>query len=230
MKWTAIVVAALPALSGCATVPEQPSSAQDVAAMGRAGEMLWTVEAENGARLGSATAYGPGRLLASASAVENWVGHRLQVRQGTTVLPVSEMRFAVSQNFALLHVQAPNIERPATSARPSAHTRLAMAGSNAGNVFTGVGNVVPVSSSMAGIPGINDVVVAELPAARGFSGAPVVTEDGRLVGIVSNLLHRQYFDRPIPGTVMPGTSIPRRAMTVLPIDIIQRTMLTEGLN
>ena len=140
MRRTCLLLAAI-LLPSCSAVPDEPRGPQDLAATQRAKDLLWIVESESGATISSATAFGPGRLLTTATAVEDWVGQRLRVRRDGTVLPVRTMQLAVGQNFAILQVQDPRLEAPRPSARPGASQRLFMAAANGGNVFDGAGQV-----------------------------------------------------------------------------------------
>jgi S1-C subfamily serine protease len=228
MRRTCLLLAAI-LLPSCSAVPDEPRGPQDLAATQRAKDLLWIVESESGATISSATAFGPGRLLTTATAVEDWVGQRLRVRRDGTVLPVRTMQLAVGQNFAILQVQDPRLEAPRPSARPGASQRLFMAAANGGNVFDGAGPVLEVPAPVEGIPRLGDVVIADLPAARGFSGGPVVDGGGNLVGIASGILQSGMFDSAVPATVAPGSRVPHRSVIVLPIRTIDQTMQQEGL-
>lgn len=228
MRRACLLLAAI-LLPSCAAVPDEPRGPQDLAAVQRAKDLLWIVESENGSAIGSATAFGPGRLLTTATAVEDWVGQRLRVRRDGTILPVRTMQLAVQQNFAILQVQDPRLQAPRPSAQPGANQRLFMAAANGGSVFEGAGPVLPVAAPVEGIARLEDVVIADLPAARGFSGAPVVDTGGNLVGIAAGILQTGLFDTSVPASVAPGSRVPHRSVIVLPIGTIDRTMQQEGL-
>ena len=76
-----------------------------------------------------------------------------------------------------------------------------MAAANGGSVFEGAGPVLPVAAPVEGIARLEDVVIADLPAARGFSGAPVVDTGGNLVGIAAGILQTGLFDTSDPAAL-----------------------------
>ncbi|WP_170052594.1 trypsin-like peptidase domain-containing protein [Neoroseomonas marina] len=216
-------------LPSCSAMQDEPRGPQDLAATQRAKDLLWIVESDSGTAISSATAFGPGRLVTTATSVEDWVGLPLRVRRNGTVLPVRAMQLAVHQNFAILQVQEPGLQAPQAAADPAPNQRLFMAAANGGNVFDGGGPVVPLSAPVDGIANPRDVVVAELPAARGFAGGPVVDSGGNLIGIASGVLRGGVVDPAVPASVTPGSRVPHRSVIVLPVRVIDRTMQQEGL-
>lgn len=227
---SSVVVLSVLALPACSEMTYGPQSPIEASAAQHAQDLLWTIESEDGGLISSATAFGPGRLLASASAMEVWIGHKIRARHGSTVVPVQDMRLAVRQNFAILHIQEPNIALPAAAETPREAERLAISAASAAGPFAGVGPVVHASRPVAGPRNVDELVLAELPAAGGFAGAPVVDVAGRLVGIADTVLHLSSLDPAIPPRVDPGASIPRRTMTILPMTLVRATIQAEGLD
>lgn len=230
MHRTIFLVIAAIALPSCAGIALNPQNPRELAAARQAQDLLWVIESEDGGTIGSATSFGSGLLLASASNVENWVGQNLRVRQGATVAPVESMRLAVRQNFAILSIQGPRVGTPAVAERPHAAERLAIAGANHGRTFTGLGPVLSISSPVEGLPNIDELVVASLPVAGGFAGAPVVDVNGRLVGIASSVLRWSRLAPEVPQHVTPGTPLSRQALAILPMELVHATIRAEGLD
>lgn len=218
-------------LPSCASMSYGPQNSQELAATQQARNLLWVIEADNGGVIGSATAIGPGRLLASANTLEIWNPQQLRVRRGTTVLPVQSMRLSVSQDFAILNIPEPSIAAPALAERPRTTERLAIAGANDGGVFTGLGPIVAdISHPVEGLRSSDKLVLAELPAASGFAGAPVVNVDGRLVGIANSLVLRGSLHPQVPQRVDPGAAIPRQTLAIVPMELVNATIQAEGMD
>lgn len=171
-------------LVGACTDRQVPAPVAETLPMdGVALTLRWSVETAEGRLLGSATAFGPGRLLTNAHVVAAARGQRIVVRHGETRRAVGETRIAADADVALLHVADRDLAMPEMRlGLPGEGERLAIAGVVAGGLRVASGSALP--HSVARRLGY-DMLAARLPVARGYSGTPVVDAEGRLVGIVA---------------------------------------------
>lgn len=228
MRRSVLVLLATLALGACAAVaPHTPRTAEEQAALAKARDLHWVVESADGRFIGSATAFGPGRLVTNAHVVEPWVGHALRVRQGSQVHPVRHLALAVGQDVALLHVVAPRLPAPHTAERPKVNDRVLVAGATRHSIHDGAGVVIP---AVAGTHRAQDFITARLPVLRGFSGGPVVDAQGRLVGITTAALVHRYADHTLLNHAEPGMALDLRTALVLPSALVQAVLRTEGLD
>jgi len=227
MRRSVLFLVAALGLGACATVAPTPRTAEELAALAKARDLHWVVESADGQFIGSATAFGPDRLVTNAHVVEPWIGLHLRVRQGTQVHPVRFLNLAVRSDVALLHVSAPGIPAPETAERPKVNDRLLVAGATRHSTHDGAGVVIPV---IAGAYRAEDYITALLPVLRGFSGGPVVDADGRLVGITTAALIRRHIDSPDVTHTGPGMTIDHRPALVIPSALVRAVLRDEGFD
>jgi S1-C subfamily serine protease len=228
MTLRTLCAALVPILTlGCAQGLGPPATPGERAALVKARDLHWVVESGAGAFITSATAFGPGRLLTSAHALEDWVGQTLRVRQGHVVHPVTSLGLAVREDVAVLRVEAEAIAVPGRAVRPEVNDRLIVAGATRHGSFSGAGVAAPPPRGL--VFETRQYLAAWLPVLRGFSGAPVVDGNGDLVGIVMSAVIRRHIDPPDLAHDDPFMVIGHRTVLVIPNNVVDTVLRDERL-
>jgi S1-C subfamily serine protease len=186
----------------------------------RAEALHWSVETADGRFLGSATALGAGRLLTNRHVVGGHAGLVL-VRDGQR-RAVQGIRPATGLDAALLEVAGPDdLAAPALGPVPAAGAPLAVAGARSGQRQSGTG--------LAESPRFGSgFAVAQLPAAPGYSGGPVLDAEGRLVGIVAAAVAPDMAAARALSSGGADRVVTLRRVLYLPIGAVLRAVAPEG--
>lgn len=174
-SWRSVLVILL-ALSACAAPRENVG-----ASLAAAQSLHWLVETTNGQFLGSATAVGDQMLLTNRHVVQAAGGAALIVRRGEQTLPVEVQQVSQDADVASLRTAGRLAVFAERLAVVQAGAPLAVAGAIAGQPHTGTGRL---DRAERRAPVRDGLLTARLPVAPGFSGGPVVDQDGGLVGLV----------------------------------------------
>jgi S1-C subfamily serine protease len=143
----------------------------------------WSVETSEGRLLGSATSFGAGRVLTNAHVLAAAGRGDIRLRRDGETLPIRASYAVPPLDLAVLQIEAAGMATPRLRRDlPREAERLFVAGMTRNGLLPGEGRMLagPAARSFG-----EGSVVAWLPVSRGYSGAPVVDAQGRLVGIVA---------------------------------------------
>jgi S1-C subfamily serine protease len=193
-------VLALLLLSACASLPppEPPPGPHP----------HWTLS-EGGRFLGSATAVAPDRLLTNRHVLPGPDRRLLATAPDGTAHPVRVLAVARRADVALLALPGPVAQPAGPPARPPAPGEgLRVIGAAGGHRLAGTGR----AEAEGAPPGL---LLATLPVAPGFSGAPVLDARGGFVGIVMAALARDRAEaRQLAGAPGATGASPRRVLVI----------------